>query len=600
MRNRLLLFLSFVCLGVTSIFAQSLTGNFVGRFSTDLFDAGATEIATYDPASKKIFSVNGATGKVDVIDFSNPAAPTLLTSITLSTYGKSANSVSSFNGVIACAVEDSVKQNNGKVVFFDAVGNHLKTVTVGALPDMLTFTPDGTKVLVANEGEPNADYSIDPEGSVSVIDVSNGIANATVGTINFNAHNGQEAGLKAQGIRIFGPNANTSKDMEPEYITVSKDSKTAWVVCQENNAVVIVNLENNSISDVKPLGFKNYNTTGNGIDASDKNSGTINIANWPVYGMFMPDGLANMRFNNQTYILSANEGDVREYGTFAEAKRVKDLSLDANTFPDATSLKTDNNLGRLNVSSVDGDLDSDGDFDVLYSYGARSFSIWDSSMSLIYDSGDDMEQYMAMNYPNQFNYSNTNNTLKNRSDDKGPEPESVITVTLGDSTYAFVGLERIGGVMVYNVTNPNNVSLVTYFTSRDFGVVPGANTAGGDLGPEGLLYISANDSPDGKHYILTSNEISGSIAVYQLDGSAVTSVYETRKGTESAVLKVFPNPATQGVAKLNKVVSGVLYNCTGKAVKKFRNATEITTSDLNSGIYFLQTLQGETTKLVIR
>ena len=99
----------------------------------------------------------------------------------------------------------------------DTDGNNQVGVEVGALPDMLTFTPDGSKVIVANEGEPNSDYTIDPEGSVSIIDVSGGlgaISQANVTTLNFNAFNPAQAALEAAGVRIFGPGATVSQDLE--------------------------------------------------------------------------------------------------------------------------------------------------------------------------------------------------------------------------------------------------------------------------------------------------------------------------------------------------------------------------------------------------
>ena len=78
-----------------------------------------------------------------------------------------------FNGVVALAVEANPKTSAGVVAWVRASDlTVLGTDTVGALPDMLTFTPDGSHLLVANEGEPNSynqPDSVDPVGSVSVI-----------------------------------------------------------------------------------------------------------------------------------------------------------------------------------------------------------------------------------------------------------------------------------------------------------------------------------------------------------------------------------------------------------------------------------------------
>jgi hypothetical protein len=501
--------------GCSQINAQThLDLQFIGRYATNTYDAGGTEISVYDASTYRLFSVNGSTGDLDIIDISNPASPAYVMSFDLSTYGASANSVASKNGIIAIGVEAVVKQDPGMVVFIDAQGNYLNSVTVGALPDMLTFSPDGNYVLVANEGEPNSTYTSDPEGSVSVIDVSNGVANATVSTAGFTAFNNVALD---PAIRIFGPNATVAQDLEPEYITVSSNSQTAWVTCQENNAWAIIDIPTATVTSLVPMGFKNHNLSGNGMDASDQNSGIVNIANWPVKGMYQPDGISSYEVNGQTYIVSANEGDAREYSALTEAIRLGNSSyvLDATAFTNASTLKNNNNLGRLNVTTKTGDTDNDGDFDEIYCFGGRSFSIWDENGTLVWDSGDQLEQKMNQLLPTYFNVSHTNNPKKNRSDDKGPEPEAIIVVPFCDSVYAFIGLERIGGVVVYNITNPNSPYYVTYVNSRNFNQAPGLNS-GGDLGSEGLLYIPANQSPNGKDLIVNSNEISGTIAIFEV------------------------------------------------------------------------------------
>lgn len=490
---------------------------FIGRYATNTYDAGGTEISAYDAATYRLFSVNGSTGDLDIIDISNPASPAYISTFDLSTYGASANSVASKNGIIAIAVEANVKQDPGTVVFIDAQGNYLNSVTVGALPDMICFSPDGNYVLTANEGEPNTTYTNDPEGSVSVIDVSNGVANATVSTADFTAFNNVAID---PSIRIFGPNATVAKDLEPEYITVSTNSQTAWVTCQENNCWAIIDIPTATVTSLVPMGFKNHNVSGNGLDASDQNSGTVNITNWPIKGMYQPDGISSYVVNGQTYLVSANEGDAREYSALTEAVRLGSSSyvLDPTAFPNASTLKNNNNLGRLNVTTKKGDTDNDGDFDEIYCFGGRSFAIWDENGTLVWDSGDQLEQKMNQLLPSYFNVSHTNNTKKNRSDDKGPEPEAITIVPFCDSIYVFIGLERIGGMVVYNVTDPTAPYYVTYVNSRNFNQTPGLNS-GGDLGPEGLFFIPASQSPNGKDLMINSNEISGTIAIFEINRS---------------------------------------------------------------------------------
>jgi len=375
----------------------------LGTYSTGLYNQSASEIVAYDAAMQRLFTVNGATSQIDVLSIANPSAPTLLFSIGLAPFGRQANSVAVRNGIVAVAVEANVKTDNGQIVFFDTNGNFLSHRFVGALPDMVTFTPDGRKVLVANEGEPNNDYTVDPQGSVSIVDISGGVANATVTTAGFSAFN--NATLDSS-IRIFGPNATVAQDLEPEYIAVSPDSATAWVTLQENNAVGILDLNSGQFTRLVGLGFKHHIFAGNGLDASDRDNSAIHIASWQVFGMYQPDAIAAYQYQNQTFLITANEGDAREYtGTpgFLEEVRISSLTLDPIVFPNAAILRMNANLGRLNVTNTLGNFGGDNDFDALFAFGARSFSILTATGEQIYDSGDDIEQITAQAFPAFFN-----------------------------------------------------------------------------------------------------------------------------------------------------------------------------------------------------
>lgn len=295
---------------------------------------GAAEISAYDEVSKKLFTVNNSgTNKIDVIDLSNPSTPVLLASIDLVTYNGAANSVATYNGKLAVAMESTVsKQDSGKVLVFDTTTYSLiKQITVGALSDMITFSADGKFILTANEGEPNDDYSKDPDGTVSIIEVSN---NYAVTTLDFSSFSSQLSTLKANGFRIASPTNNFASDIEPEYITISSDSKTAWVTLQENNGVAKIDLTNKKITNVFPLGFKDYNLTENIMDISDKDAGFLPNP-WKAKGMFQPDAISNFEVNGTTYFVTANEGDAREYSAFVDVKRINDVSvvLDPTIFP---------------------------------------------------------------------------------------------------------------------------------------------------------------------------------------------------------------------------------------------------------------------------
>ncbi|MDX1943418.1 MAG: esterase-like activity of phytase family protein [Saprospiraceae bacterium] len=1088
----------------------------LGTYATGAFDEGAAEIVAYDKLSKRLFSTNALANTVTILDITNPANPTKVTDLDMSTYGGGVNSVAIYNGLVAVAVEANTKTANGSVVFFDNLGNFISQVTVGALPDMLTFTPDGTKVLVANEGEPNDDYSVDPEGSVSIINVAGGAASATVTNINFQSYNNRKVALQNRGIRIFGPNATVAQDLEPEYITVTKDNKFAYVALQENNAFAVIDLTTNALRDILPLGYKNHNSgrpvlnqfflnelvdlpilgtptyadslppvrlsgfsglwfseeestetsyvfytvpdrgpndepivpanatprpvndlrpyklpnyqgriakftlnietgeatldeqilltrkdgvtpitgrgnipgydevpvtyahgtggtilsvdfenaaavlspfttfsaastnnwtrntfggdafaemngfgadvasddwlisprvdltnytnaflsfnsikgfdggslevlistnyTGTGdpsvatwtnitsqatlsagnnvdtpsgniditaylsdstyiafrylstgtvagtasrwriddvkvtstaggpfakvdytsntgvqlnaleydayggdfegividkdgnfwacdenrpaiykfqpngtlieryvpqgtsllgttpqapgfygaetlpavyskrrgnrgfeaiaydpdsnliyafiqspieapsasvrnatdvlrilaidaatgmpvkeyvyllesntgarftLDRVDKigdavyvgngqflvlerdsslpgqptgkkyvyrvdltgatnvlgnplatNNGTgatlestgsdglkaagiqavqktkvlnlpsigylpgdkpegiaalpngniavindndfglagagvsdasvlgiiefcdnygfdasntnpnIEIKNWPVLGAFLPDATKAATIGGRTYLISANEGDTRDYDTFSEETRVSSLTLDAKAYPDGAALKVNNNLGRLLTSNTLGDYDGDGDVDQIYSIGARSFSIWDEYGNLVFDSGNEFEKLLAEIDPAHFNSTHTdNNSRKNRSDDKGPEPEAVEVIQKGDTTLALIGLERQGGIMVYNISDPNKPYFVNYFNNRNY-AANAMTPEAGDLGVETIVYIPAEDSPTGESLIVTPNEVSGTVTIW--------------------------------------------------------------------------------------
>lgn len=205
--------------------------NFVEIGSIDLGDAGAAEISAYDPKTKKLFVVNnGTTNKIDVVDLSNPSIPSYITSIDLAPYGGLVNSLVAMDGLLAAAIEAPDKVSAGKVVVFSAINyKAFRQIPVGSLPDMITASGDGRFIVTANEGEPNSYNqagSVDPVGSVSVISVRD---NFSVTTLDFSGFAGQAEALKTKGFRIFGPNASFAQDVEPEYVTISSDSKTAWV-----------------------------------------------------------------------------------------------------------------------------------------------------------------------------------------------------------------------------------------------------------------------------------------------------------------------------------------------------------------------------------
>lgn len=501
-----------VPLATNEIFLDSIS-----TFQNGVSGTNSAEIVAHDPATQRLYIANSIAGKLDIVNFSNPASPTLITSINLMpTYGN-LNSVAVNDSVVACAIENSTNpQDSGKIVFFDYNGVFIKQVKVGAMPDMITFNHAGNKVIVACEGEPNTAYTNDPDGTVCVVDISAGVANVTqanVTFIGFTALNGTENALRASGIRIYGPFNMASKDFEPEYVTISDNDSICWVTLQENNAMAMINLVTNTVSTVVPLGYKNYMTGNNALDASDQTSG-IALMNAPVYGMYQPDAISHYSVNNQIYLLTANEGDARAYTGLNEESRLSGLTLDPGAFPYGAQMKQNTFLGRLNCTNRLGDTDNDGDIDQIYTYGARSFSIWNGTTGAqVYDSGDQLERITSTHptYAPLFNMSNGNGAgvTKNRSDDKGPEPEGSAVASINGDNFAFLCLERIGGVMVWNVNNPVAPTYAHYRNHR-------TTTAGPDRGAEGIIYITAANSPNGNDLVIVANEISSTLSILQV------------------------------------------------------------------------------------
>lgn len=965
----------------------------LGSLNYGLFDESAAEISAFDPSTDKLF-VTQASGRISVVDLSNPELPI---EVDLLDVGP-VNSVAVANGLLAVAVEADPKQDPGSIIVYNTadLSAPLNTFTVGSLPDMVTFTPDGLMLLVANEGEPDDDYLVDPEGSISIIDLGDGMAatisalgQAAVTPVDFHAYDERAASLRNKGVRIFGPNATVSQDLEPEYIAVSPDGTTAYAACQENNALAVVDLESKSLVDILALGTKDHNRglptatiheipeanlpvlgtstaddttpvltggfsglwfaadesdedtyvfythgdrgpngdsfsvdgithrefllpdyqaslirlemdpntgeiivestlplyradgttpisglpnipgwdeqpldgkgnalphdpygadmegvvkapdgtfwmvdeyrpaiyhfladgtlnaryvpagtstlgdtpqaegfygmetlpaeyalrrpnrgfeavaydtdndivyafiqtpmynpdnstrnnsdvirilgidpadgtpvaeyvyllernaldgagisrvdkigdavyTGNGtfhvlerdsstpddgfvgkkfifeinltgatnllgadapalnagltleqhsaddldalgiqpvfkskvanlpslgylpsdkpeglaalpdgtlavvndndftvagfptlalalisfdgatLDASNRDDG-IHLANWPVHGTFMPDAIATMEFEGMTYILSANEGDAREYEGdpgYVGEDRIGDVTLDPDAFPDAATLQDDANLGRLKLMLSEGDLDGDGDYDRLQSYGARSFSVWDAYGNLVWDSGDFFESYTAANLPEHFNSSDGNDSFDSRSDDKGPEPEGVTTGLVDGVPYAFIGLERVGGIMVFDMSDPMAPAFVDYVNNRDFDA---EDEFAGDIAPEGIVFISAEDSPVGEPILVVTNEVSGTVTTYWVrealaDGAYTLNILHNNDG-ESQLINAGSDLESYG--GIDRFVSLV------RDRKRIAHSNEWTPITISSGDNFL-------------
>jgi len=405
------------------------------------------------------------------------------------------------------------KQTQGRVLFFDTDGNFEKEVKAGILPDMLKFTHDGKKVLVANEGEVSGNEDLekplyDAYGSVSIIDTTT----YEVTHLDFKSITEAPVGSKIR------KDAEVARDFEPEYIAINEDDTTAWVSLQESNAIAKIDLSDNSMS-VFGLGFKDLSLNENAMDY--KKDGVVNIETLPhgVYGMYQPDTITTYRVGSKDYIVTANEGDDRD-DYYAEATKASKLSHEGI-----------GDVGDVRVNPDLGDADGDGEYEALYTYGARSFSIFDADGTLVYDSGNDFETKVAELFPKHFNTRPKKGKWyesDERSEKKGVEPESLTLAVIDNKTYAYIGLEKQGGFFTYDISDPLHVTQVAYTNdinySRSFDYKTEVTPSDiDDMAPEGsVTFVQEN-----KNYLSIANEVSGSVSIYEIENDGVA----TKVGT---------------------------------------------------------------------
>lgn len=537
---------------------SSLTLTPIGTFETGVFDQSAAEIV--HAYKDRLFVVNAQAGAVDVLDISDPTAPTKLYAITSEGVANSLAVRADGLGVIA--LEDETKTAPGRLVFFDAdaaTPTVLGQVTVGALPDMVTLSADGTYAVVANEGEPDDDFASDPEGSVGIVTLpasKTAPAQSAVAIADFAAFEAGGSKTLDPAVRVFGPDVaapdqgdtaldanRVSRNLEPEYIAVS--GGTAYAALQEANAVAVVDLATATVTDVWPLGAKDYATTT--LDASDRDpqgAPTYTQKSYPgLFGLYMPDGIDAYEVDGTTYLVTANEGDGREWGSYTDTARVKDLGKNGLAPICADSPLVDKpkdaDLGRLNVATDMGLTEDDSCYSELYTFGGRGFSIWTTDGTLVSDSGAEFEKITHDASAAFFNSNHSESNTEGRSDDKGPEPENLSLGTVNGRTYAFIGLERVGGVMTYDITDPEAPAYAGYVNNRDFSVSVEAAlpeydaenaehrallSTAGDLGPEGVEFIPAASSPTGKPLVAVGNEVSGTTTLFAVKDPNVVDI----------------------------------------------------------------------------
>ncbi len=479
-------------------------------------DGGVAEIVKYNKENQKIYLVNGAVQTLDIVSVKNIGTTADLTlekrvdmTALAAANGFTCGDITSVSintklDVIAAAVQAETFTDNGCVVIMDYSGNYIRHFEAGSQPDMVTFTPDNKYCLTANEGEAREGYGVDtedPNGSVTIIDMTNGVNTATAVTTDFTAYDAepQRAELITNGVLIKSDTA-PSVDLEPEYISVSADSRYAYVTLQEANAIATLDIQSKTFTSIKGLGFKDHSVVGNELDA--RKDGKAELASEDLLGVYMPDGCDYVSINGTGYILTANEGDAREWGSGA----TEYSDVGSYTFPGKTY-----KIDTLLNSEFDG-LESYK----TYIFGGRSFSIWNAqTMEQVYDSANDFEDLTSEWYPTCFNSTNTKTELDSRSGKKGPEPEEVKTLSIDNKIYAFIGLERIGGVMMYDITTVTNATFTDYINLRDY--TGTGITDSGSLAPEGMCTVAAEDSPTGYPLLMVANEVSGNVDIIQIN-----------------------------------------------------------------------------------
>lgn len=538
---------------------SSVKAKLIARYNSGAqsADGGSAEITAYNPVNRFAYSVNGVKGTLDCIDMRNLENGTSVAALAGTELKAAKLAENSGNGFVygdltsvavspdgktlVVAMQDADYTKSGRVLFFDCHEDGSLTyagiAVTGVQPDMVVFSEDGSAVLTADEGEPRQGYTapgaVDPKGSVTVIDA----ASKNAVTVTFDAFDARRDELVSAGV-VLKKNTAPSVDLEPEYIAVS--GSMAYVALQEANAVAVLNIRAKQFENVFSLGFEDHSKVAIDLNKSD---GVYAPETYEkIKGIRMPDGISVATISGQTYLLTANEGDSRAWpvGIETDVNEIKDKASPVN------GIKPGGKVTWFDVSQYDG-LEDGTD----YIFGGRSFTMFrvtDTGLEEIYDSGSDFERITAEVLPGYFNCSNDTIEVEDRSGKKGPEPENVTVGTVSGRTYAFVGLERIGGVMIYDITDPAAVTFKNYFNSRNY-----SQDIYDDVSPEGVLFVGADKNSAGVPIIIASNEVSGTVSVTALNIAAAPAEEDP---TPSQPSKDEPEPTQPSEGGTNKNENG--------------------------------------------
>ena len=503
----------------------ALKAELAGRYNSGAMspDGGSLEIVQYNAKNGFAYAVSGVKGKLIAIDLNASLSGDKVVELGGTehdikdivrvdgfTYGDMTSvAVSPDGGTLAVAIQAEEYTANGIAALFtcgsDGSLTLRGTVSVGVQPDMVTFTPDGKYILTADEGEPRMGYTaegaVDPKGSVTVIDA----ADLSARTVDFTAFDSAEArAALAEGGIVLKKDTAPSADLEPEYIAC--DNGTAYITCQEANAIAVLDIARGEFTGIYSVGFEDYSEVPIDLGSGDSAYAPGTYEN--LKGIRMPDAVSLYQVNGTTCLITANEGDSRAWPVDTETD-VNEIK--SKKSPNGKSFEK--KVTWFDAGQYDG-LESGVD----YLFGGRSFSVLrvtENGLEEVYDSDSAFEAITAKELPAYFNCSNDNIDLEDRSGKKGPEPEGTAVGSVNGRTYAFLALERIGGVMLYDVTDPAKAEFVNYVNSREFDAA-----IQGDVSPEGLCFIPAAASRTGKPLLLAACEVSGTLAVYELTGKS--------------------------------------------------------------------------------
>ena len=532
---------------IHSVTAQSDTGRLVHLSS---FRAGPSggEIVVFNPVNNMMYVIGEFGLDMYVVDISNPSNPILaktvdvgaMASETFQPYEITAVAVNVPRSLIGLGIQHEDFDANGWLLILDFDGNYVAHFPAGVGPDMVGFTPNGEYLLSANEGEPRYGFgygTYDPEGSVTFVRIADGYAR----TVGFHAFDDRRDELVADGV-ILKVGVPPSRDLEPESLAFTGDSQRVFVSLQENNAIAVFDMTTYEFSGIYGLGIVDHSLPGNEI--AIRTGDEIIIQNENVFSVRHPDGIFAINIGGTYYLLTANEGDSRVWEDYSD---IHNVYVEEG----------------VRVSALISELKDGLSNDNIYLQGSRSFSIFRADdMSLVFDSGSDFEKITARIFPEHFNANHTNNNMHGRTAARGPEPEYVVAMTIDSRVYAFVGLERIGGVFMYDITNPAQAFYVDYINVRDFSS-PFDIALSGDLGAEKLYAIPAHLSPTGMPLVLVANEASGTITILGVtDGTtqaqAEVAVEAVVEPVAEPVAEQAPIPADTAPAATR---TGTVVNC---------------------------------------